>query len=193
MQHKDEALLEELRHAPRCEACGVAIVGQAEPHHMIRKGMGGGRQLDVRFNLIPLCHFCHASHHDRLDPTMKELWDKIAAREGVEPGSPQRAMGQLAMANADYELCHDCEGASLLHCEMCNLCYGTGILLNGEPYENAEAAYNAYRKRPAVDDDLEHGQGQDPHDGLPPAASLPGAVGETSLESNPRGDEWIAF
>lgn len=50
----DEATLDLFRSKSHCEWCG-RWTSRPEPHHWIAKGMGGGRRLDVPWNLIALC------------------------------------------------------------------------------------------------------------------------------------------
>jgi hypothetical protein len=41
-----------------------AIVGRADPHHISKRGMGGGSTLDARWNLLGLCRECHGCVED---------------------------------------------------------------------------------------------------------------------------------
>lgn len=59
MKILDEALLDEFRAAPWCEWCGRPSPGRLDPHHVWAKGMGGGGQLDHRWNLFSMCRLCH--------------------------------------------------------------------------------------------------------------------------------------
>jgi hypothetical protein len=57
-------VLEEFRRTERCELCGRPINGQADPHHISKRGMGGGSALDARWNLLGLCRECHGCIED---------------------------------------------------------------------------------------------------------------------------------
>lgn len=48
---RDEKLLDFFRGAGACELCGKGCM-RREPHHVIAKGMGGGRRLDIRINIV---------------------------------------------------------------------------------------------------------------------------------------------
>jgi hypothetical protein len=47
----DNNMLKRFRGPGLCELCGKPCSAR-EPHHVIAKGMGGGRQLDIRINLV---------------------------------------------------------------------------------------------------------------------------------------------
>lgn len=53
MTHTDKALLRSIRERGRCEFCGRACA--CDPHHITKRGMGGGGRLDISINLIGLC------------------------------------------------------------------------------------------------------------------------------------------
>ncbi len=48
---RDEKLLDLFRGPGACELCGKGCM-KREPHHVIAKGMGGGRRLDIRINIV---------------------------------------------------------------------------------------------------------------------------------------------
>jgi hypothetical protein len=54
MRHEDERTLDMYRGAGSCEWCRK-YVSRREPHHIIARGMGGGKRLDVHLNLVSLC------------------------------------------------------------------------------------------------------------------------------------------
>lgn len=76
----DESLLDEFRNTGRCEWCKKAV-RRCEPHHVMCKGIGGGSRVDLRINLIALCHECHRRFHDGNLPR-DLLIEVIADREG---------------------------------------------------------------------------------------------------------------
>ena len=53
MKIVDEKMLDLFRGEGRCELCGKTCKVR-EPHHVLARGMGGGRRLDIRLNLIAL-------------------------------------------------------------------------------------------------------------------------------------------
>lgn len=66
MTHEDKKLRRQFAARP-CEICpylGVVCLGPVECFHVIHAGMGGGRRLDVRLNLLSCCAFQHRRHHD---------------------------------------------------------------------------------------------------------------------------------
>lgn len=63
MRIEDPALLDEFRHAPRCEVCGQPTRTGADPHHVFARGMGDAFRLDIRENLIALDRRCHNQAH----------------------------------------------------------------------------------------------------------------------------------
>jgi len=81
---EDPALVREFR-LMACELCGSRwdVVG----HHLLRKGMGGGSQIDHRWNMIALCKQHHDWIHSRgaggdvRVPTKAQLWQIVAERE----------------------------------------------------------------------------------------------------------------
>lgn len=83
MKIVDELLLDQFRAAGHCELCGKWSPTR-DPHHLARRGMGGGGRLDVRINIIALCWLCHLRVHDGVIPR-KEIIRLVAAREGISP------------------------------------------------------------------------------------------------------------
>lgn len=81
MTIKDEAVLDRFRQADRCEWCGCGTGGNADPHHVMAKGMGGGNRLDHDLNIVSLCRRCHTAHHAGNGPTQEQLFEVIAKRE----------------------------------------------------------------------------------------------------------------
>lgn len=88
MRIDDNKFLDRYRKPGLCELCGKPC-WKREPHHVIAKGMGGGRQLDCRFNIISLgsspAFQCQC--HDRIDRAggRERCWSVIAIREQTSP------------------------------------------------------------------------------------------------------------
>lgn len=89
-------LLKQFQGPGYCELCGL-YAAVREPHHLWRKGHGGGGTLDIRINLISLggscllpsgrrrfsC-FCHDRiHNGKIAPA--HVLAIVAAREGTTP------------------------------------------------------------------------------------------------------------
>lgn len=81
MNQLDPALLASIRRRSRCEWCGTPTPRGATPHHLWRKGTGGGQQLDHPWNLVALCMQCHEGAHLG-HITRSDLLALVAAREG---------------------------------------------------------------------------------------------------------------
>ena len=75
----DPALLLAFRLRGRCEWCRKACA--VEPHHLWRRGMGGGSRLDIEINLVSLCRVCHTLTHASAEPTKQALLAIVAERE----------------------------------------------------------------------------------------------------------------
>ena len=87
MSISDPALLATFRGIV-CEWCKMAVSTDAA--HLIHNGMGGGKELDVRFNVAGLCRNCHSAHHwantgNHLRPGFLDLLRLISRREKIEP------------------------------------------------------------------------------------------------------------
>lgn len=82
MQVLDEILMQEMRDAKRCNLCGkMRYYGcPMHPHHIARRGTGGGSRVDVRFNLLALHWDCHDSTENGHVPILVQ-WACVAARE----------------------------------------------------------------------------------------------------------------
>ncbi len=73
----------------RCAVCSrnYGVCG----HHFYAKGMGGGSQLDIPENLLPLCVECHdKAHWGKIE--RPELLRLIAARLGKTPEECQQVI-----------------------------------------------------------------------------------------------------
>jgi hypothetical protein len=101
----------ELRAAYRgipCEWCRLEIATDAA--HLFAKGMGGGGQLDVRFNLAGLCRICHARNHaansglPTCRPTFLDLLKLIARREKLPTDTILERIFMLRRLPKDAEL-----------------------------------------------------------------------------------------
>lgn len=47
-----------------CADCGVYVGYGGSAHHIIAKGMGGGKRDDRDENLVALCYACHLKRHN---------------------------------------------------------------------------------------------------------------------------------
>lgn len=79
----NKKLLAEFRAKKNCEVCGrKAPATGLDPDHLYAKGLGGGRRLDIKWNLVASCRRCHNRRHDgSID--MAVLFGIVARREGV--------------------------------------------------------------------------------------------------------------
>ncbi len=83
----DEACLDRFRGPGLCDFC-KRLVSRREPHHIIRRGLGGGSRYDVSYNLAALCAVfsggldCHSRVHDG-HILRCEIVAVVSAREGV--------------------------------------------------------------------------------------------------------------
>ena len=83
---KDELLLAEFRAKSHCELCKRWCPGELDAHHVFARGMGGGKRLDLRINLVSLCRWCHQDYHSgRI--SRHELLTLVAHRENRRPGA----------------------------------------------------------------------------------------------------------
>lgn len=99
MNKPNNKILAEFRGPGICSWC-QRWVSRREPHHLWRRGCGGGSQLDIRINLVALCAtFCgglhchalaHSGHILRCD-----LLAVVAAREGRLQGEIEAEIKEL--------------------------------------------------------------------------------------------------
>lgn len=97
MRIKDEKLLNEFRGPGLCELCD-RWCNDREPHHVYRRGCGGGTRLDVRINLVavgkfPACR-CHLLVHEG-KITQEHVLRIVAEREGMTPDEVQQEIWDL--------------------------------------------------------------------------------------------------
>lgn len=92
MTIEDLAVLALFRAREQCEYCRRIMKTGLDPNHVIQKGVGGGKRLDVKENLVSLCRRCHMAYHsgDSKYPgpaTMRKcFFEIIAVREGFVSG-----------------------------------------------------------------------------------------------------------
>jgi hypothetical protein len=74
-------MLDRFRSLPRCEYCGKR--GPLQPHHVLGKGIEGGRRIDSPLNLVGICLDCYANFHAGRKPNREDCLAIISRREGV--------------------------------------------------------------------------------------------------------------
>lgn len=97
MRIECESVLDRFRGPGRCELCGKHCRAR-EPHHHIRKGMGGGATMDVSINLVAVgvafqCD-CHRRTHDG-NAANADVLAAIAKRERAEPEEIEESLWVL--------------------------------------------------------------------------------------------------
>lgn len=92
---KNEALLDEFRHAWHCEWCRMITPEGADPAHIFAKGLGGGSRLDIRINLVALCRECHVMSHAGHRPLQCDLLAVVAARHFCQQDDIQEVIWAL--------------------------------------------------------------------------------------------------
>jgi hypothetical protein len=107
---KNERLLDEFRTPGNCELCNFWFL-KREPHHVIGKGTGGWRRLDIRINLIAVgssqyftCDCHRLAQANRI--TLREVREVVAKREGVTVEQIEETVNRLLWGpqadNLDY-------------------------------------------------------------------------------------------
>jgi hypothetical protein len=86
----NEKLLAEYRGVRHCWWCGK--IKRCQAHHLVTKGMGGGRRADVKLNLAALCCDCHTAHHNGERPLTPDLVAVVAAWNRVPEADVEDAM-----------------------------------------------------------------------------------------------------
>jgi hypothetical protein len=83
---KNPALMKAFSGPGLCSWCGKAVSSR-DPHHVVARGIGGGKRLDVSVNIVSLCTTfsgggnCHHMAHNGREITKSDLLAVIAARE----------------------------------------------------------------------------------------------------------------
>jgi len=99
-----ESTLASFRAYRTCEWC--LKLGPCYPHHIIPRGHGGGRRLDVRLNLVSLGHDfvcgCHKAIHDKGEPSREDLWGVVGRREKCNPAHIEGALWWVLRADKDW-------------------------------------------------------------------------------------------
>ena len=68
-----------------CQLCGNARRDQLVPHHIIPKGR---LRLDVEWNILTLCSFCHSRlHDDLLQVSVDDLIEQYGVMERLRKGA----------------------------------------------------------------------------------------------------------
>ncbi len=84
----------------RCAVCSKTYGVTA--HHFHAKGMGGGSQLDIPENLLPVCVECHDKIH-RGKIMRVEVLALIAARLGKTPEECQQVIWDTLAMNKERQ------------------------------------------------------------------------------------------
>lgn len=104
---KNKALLTEFRRPGYCEWCERYCPNGLDPHHVPKRGAGGGNRIDSRLTLISLCRgfyrgewvSCH-EEAERGTIRKEKLEAKIAAREGCRTSDLRSAVKALLTLTA---------------------------------------------------------------------------------------------
>ncbi len=95
----DADCLNRFRGPGHCDFC-KRYVDRREPHHLIRKGIGGGSQYDVSYNIAALCaafsggEDCHGRVHSG-HILRCEIVAVVSAREGLLQGELEDKLNEL--------------------------------------------------------------------------------------------------
>jgi|ERR1700719_671738 len=87
----DEPLLASMRLAGPCDLCSKWCRSR-EPAHILSRGMGGGRRIDHRLNLLALGTVFQCDCHNRIHRGKigeAEQWAAVAEREVTTPEAAQ--------------------------------------------------------------------------------------------------------
>ncbi len=110
MKIEDDDLLKRFALPGKCENCGK-FCKRREGAHLVAKGMGGGRRVDVPFNLLSfgssllmLCP-CHTASHQEGNPSYAKMLDMIAKREGEDSDDIERAIWFILRTPKDLSAC----------------------------------------------------------------------------------------
>lgn len=141
MTHRKVSPLVAFRTWGPCEGCGRPC--KREAAHVIAKGQGGGKTLNLPLNLIALggaCDCgCHRRSHDGIATPNGTLLDIVARREGFPSGAALlEQIQRLIRAPTECKACPNCAGKGFFYAALartlCDLCDGCGALRNGRPY-----------------------------------------------------------
>jgi hypothetical protein len=109
MKIECEATLDLFRGLGMCEWCGKQC-RRREPCHLVAKGQGGGRRLDVTWNLLAMgstldfeCP-CHTKSHQEGDPSYEQMLSVISRREGHSSDAIERAIWFILRLNKDLSV-----------------------------------------------------------------------------------------
>ncbi len=138
MRHFDPALLADVRLQP---CCWCSRRAPSEAAHIYAKGMGNSRQIDLPWNVVPLCRECHQSSHDGQLPLTFDLLAIAAQRTGLFQAEIENLYARMMKADKTCVVCPDCGGNGLFDetgpgsTFDCGRCNGAGILTqSGEPW-----------------------------------------------------------
>jgi len=129
----NDRFLAEYRLRGACEICNK-MCHVREPAHVIARGLGGGKRMDVPLNLLALgssikmCCPCHTMQHQMNQPDDLEMFAMAAKREGctLTPDEVRDRMWLILRTprTRDPELCdHDGKawrvGREWFACSLC--------------------------------------------------------------------------
>ncbi len=101
MIEKNESILKDFRGPGQCGWC-ARWCNHRQAAHLVAKGMGGGKRLDIRINLISLgcafCCNCHGKSHNGERPMYCDLLAVVAAREQTTQDQIEREVAALLRA-----------------------------------------------------------------------------------------------
>ena len=90
MEVIDEGTLDVFRKAGYCDVCGCYTC-RLQPHHIVRKNMGGHGNIDVRVNILGVDVECHDRIHLGKISKERQL-ELVAQREGVSVDAIKEAL-----------------------------------------------------------------------------------------------------
>ena len=125
---RDPELLASYHTPGLCEICGKRFA-EREPHHFLARGMGGGGQIDVRWNLVALgsskdfCCPCHTKIH-AAEISREQVLAVIATREGVTPQQIVAELNRLRNLRKEVVRCP----VDVVHQWEFGRCVGCGVI-----------------------------------------------------------------
>ncbi len=142
MKYTEKWALEEARGRARCEVC-LRLCDRLEAHHVVAKGHGGGKTLNLPMNLLGVHrHPCHEGIQGREEEGCR----LVGMRTGLDAAFVRERLWQLLRAPRGCQPCPSCwgEGSVKYYLFMkggtfrrleCLCCGGTGILTReGAPF-----------------------------------------------------------